>query len=60
MLKTEGMAEFMGDDMDDEEAEEVLEDIDVVEEDEVVAEVLKRVTARLRKTLAENRRRSRR
>lgn len=47
-----------GDDMGDE--EEILEDIDMVEEDELVAEVLKRVTARLRKTLAENKRRNRR
>jgi rRNA biogenesis protein RRP5 len=63
----EAMDDDMGDDMGDamgdegdEEAEEVLEDIDMVDEDELVAEVLKRVTARLRKTLAENKRRNRR
>ena len=51
-------ADMGDDDMGDE--EEILEDIDMVEEDELVAEVLKRVTARLRKTLAENKRRNRR
>lgn len=59
----EAMDDDMGDamgDEGDEEAEEVLEDIDMVDEDELVAEVLKRVTARLRKTLAENKRRNRR
>lgn len=39
------------------EDEEVLEAVDVVEEDELVAEVLKRVTARLRKALKESKNR---
>ena len=55
----EPMDDDMGDE-GDEEVEEVLEDVDMVDEDELVAEVLKRVTARLRKTLAENKRRNRR
>jgi hypothetical protein len=51
--------EDMGDEpMDDMEAEaeedEVLEGVDVVEEEELVAEVLKRVTARLRTALKES------
>lgn len=59
----EPMDEPMGDEpMDDMEAEademmeedEVLEGVDVVEEEELVAEVLKRVTARLRTALKES------